>query len=193
MSPFLSRLAVVAAGLPIVLGSAYLGGWFLLALTAVAGLVALHEFYRLARQLRPLVLAGYGGALGALFGAQLGGLDAVRGTVNELGGTDPDPRFTLANERTFLAWVRTALAVVAGLAAWVVHSILARTPRGRVATPGAWRHHGRKVRGGQEVAMFGREGRKECDAALHAWLGSETPSNGSRVPSASARRVRPEK
>jgi putative membrane protein len=29
-------------------------------------------------------------------------------------GEDPDPRFTLANERTFLAWVRTALAMFAG-------------------------------------------------------------------------------
>jgi putative membrane protein len=33
-------------------------------------------------------------------------------------GRDPDPRFTLANERTYLAWNRTALALVgAGLAA----------------------------------------------------------------------------
>ena len=30
------------------------------------------------------------------------------------GGSEPDPRFTLANERTFLAWVRTALALIAG-------------------------------------------------------------------------------
>ena len=30
-------------------------------------------------------------------------------------GEEPDPRFTLANERTFLAWVRTALALVAGV------------------------------------------------------------------------------
>src|SRR5690348_15115973 len=33
-------------------------------------------------------------------------------------GTDPDPRFTWANERTLLAWNRTALALIAaGLAA----------------------------------------------------------------------------
>lgn len=29
-------------------------------------------------------------------------------------GDDPDYRFTLANERTFLAWIRTALALIAG-------------------------------------------------------------------------------
>ncbi len=29
-------------------------------------------------------------------------------------GTEPDPRFTLANERTFLAWIRTSLAFVGG-------------------------------------------------------------------------------
>jgi putative membrane protein len=29
-------------------------------------------------------------------------------------GQEPDPRYTLANERTFLAWVRTALAMLAG-------------------------------------------------------------------------------
>jgi inner membrane protein YidH len=32
-------------------------------------------------------------------------------------GSDPDYRFTLANERTFLAWLRTALALVAGAVA----------------------------------------------------------------------------
>jgi putative membrane protein len=32
-------------------------------------------------------------------------------------GEEPDPRFTLANERTFLAWTRTALGLlIAGLA-----------------------------------------------------------------------------
>lgn len=29
-------------------------------------------------------------------------------------GEEPDYRFSLANERTFLAWIRTALAVLAG-------------------------------------------------------------------------------
>ncbi|MEY3072174.1 MAG: hypothetical protein RLZZ353_370 [Actinomycetota bacterium] len=29
-------------------------------------------------------------------------------------GEDPDYRFTLANERTFLAWIRTSLALIAG-------------------------------------------------------------------------------
>lgn len=28
-------------------------------------------------------------------------------------GSEPDPRFTLANERTFLAWIRTSLALLA--------------------------------------------------------------------------------
>lgn len=43
--------------------------------------------------------------------------DDDRGTFTSkilAGGQDPDPRFTLANERTFLAWIRTSLALVAG-------------------------------------------------------------------------------
>jgi putative membrane protein len=32
-------------------------------------------------------------------------------------GQEPDPRFSLANERTFLAWIRTSLALIAVAAA----------------------------------------------------------------------------
>jgi putative membrane protein len=41
----------------------------------------------------------------------------LRGKVAGLlvrGGTEPDPRFTLANERTFLAWIGASLALLAG-------------------------------------------------------------------------------
>ncbi len=79
MGAIASRLAVIAAGLPIVVGAAWFGGWYLFALTGLVALVALHEFYRLARQLRPLVLAGYAGALAGLVGAALGRTDVMVG------------------------------------------------------------------------------------------------------------------
>ena len=75
MSNMISRLIVTLVGLPIVLGLAWIGGWPLLAIAAVATLLALHELYRATRSLRPLVLAGYGGAIAALFGLQAGGIE----------------------------------------------------------------------------------------------------------------------
>ena len=73
MSPFVSRVAVAVAGLLVVVPAAWVGGWFLFALAGVAAVVALHEFYGVARRFRPLVLAGYGGAVAALAGAEAGG------------------------------------------------------------------------------------------------------------------------
>ncbi|HEY1626708.1 MAG TPA: DUF202 domain-containing protein [Streptosporangiaceae bacterium] len=47
-------------------------------------------------------------------------------------GTDPDARFTFANERTFLAWSRTALAlIVAGLGIVQLLPPFPRVPWGR--------------------------------------------------------------
>jgi phosphatidate cytidylyltransferase len=74
MSNAVSRLLVAAAGLPVVLGVLYLGGWWLFALLSVIAVVALHEFWLLTRPLSPLSPAGYVGALLALVGAELGGL-----------------------------------------------------------------------------------------------------------------------
>jgi putative membrane protein len=49
-------------------------------------------------------------------GMRRGPLGAFRPPRRDV-GTDPDHRFTLANERTFLSWLRTALALdAAGLA-----------------------------------------------------------------------------
>ena len=45
---------------------------------------------------------------------------------------DVDPRFTLANERTFLAWIRTALGMLAGAAA--LDTVDTSWPEGAVRT-----------------------------------------------------------
>jgi phosphatidate cytidylyltransferase len=75
VTPLVSRVLVALLGLPLVLGLLYVGGWWLFALAAVAAILALHEYTRMIRSLRPLVLAAYAGALLALVGAHLGGVD----------------------------------------------------------------------------------------------------------------------
>ena len=73
MSSIWSRILISVAGIPVVLWLVYLGGWWLFALVLAAALVGLHELYWMTRTLRPVVLAGYLGALGGLLGAQMGG------------------------------------------------------------------------------------------------------------------------
>lgn len=79
MSPLLSRILVVVVLLPVVIGLVYLGGWWLFALALVGGLLALHELYEMARELRPLVLGGYLGYIVALLALQLGGIEWMLG------------------------------------------------------------------------------------------------------------------
>jgi len=54
------RIAVAAAGIPVVVGAAYLGGWVLALLLAVVAALAALEFYRMAgeKQARPLAALG---------------------------------------------------------------------------------------------------------------------------------------
>ncbi len=79
MSSFWSRIVVAALGLPIVLGAVYLGHTWLLLLILLAAVVAQHEFYRLARPLRPLAIAGYAATAAALVGASHGGFEWMTG------------------------------------------------------------------------------------------------------------------
>lgn len=74
VSNLLSRVLVAALGLPLVLGVLWLGGWWLFGLLTAASVVAVHEFVTVARPLRPLAPAVYGGVVLALVGARTGGL-----------------------------------------------------------------------------------------------------------------------
>jgi phosphatidate cytidylyltransferase len=73
LSAFWSRIVVAVGLLPLVLGLVWLGGWWLVALGAVAGTIALHEYFGMIRELRPVALAGFAGLGLLLLGVQLGG------------------------------------------------------------------------------------------------------------------------
>jgi phosphatidate cytidylyltransferase len=72
MTGFVSRVLVAAALLPIVFLVVWAGGWWLVVLAAVAALVGLHELYLMVRELRPVLLAGYAGAVAAIVAAEWG-------------------------------------------------------------------------------------------------------------------------
>ena len=79
MTPLVSRVVVGAIGLPAVLGIVYLGGWWLFTLVAIAAVLALDEYTRMIRTLRPLLPAAFAGAILALLGAKLSGIDWMVG------------------------------------------------------------------------------------------------------------------
>ncbi len=74
LTPFISRVVISLALLPIVLGAVYLGGWWVFALIAIAASIATHEYTLMARALAPLAPAAYIGSALALVGAEVSGL-----------------------------------------------------------------------------------------------------------------------
>ncbi len=119
MSPLVSRVLVAAVLLPVVIGLVYLGGWWLFALALVGGLLALHELYVMARELRPLVLGGYLGFVATLLGLQLGGIDWMLGgllatyvlafVVYGLGGVRQSATMSFGVTVLGVAWVGAGL------------------------------------------------------------------------------------
>jgi len=119
VNPLLSRVVVVVVLLPLVIGLVYLGGWWLFALALVGGLLALHELYVMARELRPLVLGGYLGFAATLLGLQLGGLEWMLGgllvtfvftfVVYGLGGVRQSATSSFAVTLLGVAWVGAGL------------------------------------------------------------------------------------
>jgi phosphatidate cytidylyltransferase len=122
MNPLWSRILVAAVGLPAVLGLVWLGGWWLWVLAVAAGLIALHEFYVMARPLRPLVLSGYAGLVLLLLGVQLGGpiwmvggfLTTIASAFLLKGISETRQSLTVAVATTTLgvAWVGFGLAYI---------------------------------------------------------------------------------
>jgi phosphatidate cytidylyltransferase len=115
VNTLLSRIAVAIVAVPAVLGAAWLGGWWLWALAAVVTVLALHEYFTLVRPLRPHVLGGYAGALAALLGVELGGIDWMLGgflatlalsfVVQGLAGGRSSPSVALGATVLGVAWI----------------------------------------------------------------------------------------
>jgi phosphatidate cytidylyltransferase len=135
MSSFWSRILIAAVGLPAVLGLVWLGGWWLWGLAVAAGLVALHEFYGMARELRPLVPAGYAGLVLVLLGAQLSGPTwmlagflatlALAFLLKGISETRQSLTVAVATTVAGVAWVGLGLAYVLLLRAIPEHGRLA--------------------------------------------------------------------
>jgi phosphatidate cytidylyltransferase len=68
------RVAVAVPLAVIALFAVYQGGWVLVGLALVGGLVATHEFCAMTRELRPLTIAGFAGAAAVIVAVHQGGL-----------------------------------------------------------------------------------------------------------------------
>jgi phosphatidate cytidylyltransferase len=135
MSPFSSRILVSAVGIPLVLWLVYLGGWSMFALAVAAAIVGLHELYWMTRTLRPVVLAGYLGALAALLGATLGGPEwALAGFMSTfvlafvfkgVAGTRQSTTVSVSLTLLGVGWIGLGLAHAVLLRDLEVHGLLA--------------------------------------------------------------------
>ena len=115
MSNFVNRVVVAVPGLVVVLLAVWYGGWWLFALVAIAGAIAVHEFVVMARPLAPLAPAAYLGVLLALFGAQRGGLVWMLGglltcfllsfVLNTLAKTRPPATAAIGATVLAAAWI----------------------------------------------------------------------------------------
>lgn len=74
MSNLASRILVAVPLGAAAIYAALAGGWLLVAIAAVASLIALHEFYAMVRELRPLVPAGFAAVLAGLAAVHHGGV-----------------------------------------------------------------------------------------------------------------------
>ena len=135
MSPLLSRVLVTIVALPVVLYLVWLGGWWIFILALAATLIALHELYAMARDLRPLVLAGYAGAVAALLGAHLGGAVWMLGgfmltlflafVLYGIAETRQRATITISSTVTGVAWIALGLGHLLLLRALPEHGRLA--------------------------------------------------------------------
>jgi phosphatidate cytidylyltransferase len=79
MTNAVSRIVIAIPLAAVVLGVVWFGGWWVFGLAAIAAVIALHEYWLMARELRPLAPAGYLGVGLGLLGAELGGVSWLLG------------------------------------------------------------------------------------------------------------------
>ena len=77
MGNLTSRILVAVILLPIAIAALWFGEWWLVALGVVAGVLAAHELWTIARDHRPVMLAGYIGVAAVVLAAHLHGVEGM--------------------------------------------------------------------------------------------------------------------